>query len=155
MVRARQTATSIHEAHPSVPFIECEDFEEINWGEWEGQPFCELDMTPYFTEWKQGNFDIATPGGESPAHVRVRLERAMKWLLEHVHDKRHVVLVAHGRLIRILLAMLLDHSLATMEQYNHHNTCVNVISCTPSDSVFGYTFTAVSLNETWHLMQYM
>ncbi|RKO95912.1 hypothetical protein CAUPRSCDRAFT_12389 [Caulochytrium protostelioides] len=39
----------------------------------------------------------------------------------------HVAVVAHGRLLRILLSSLVCADLRLMEQFQHHNTCVNVV----------------------------
>lgn len=159
MLRAVQTANQVHSYHLATPLLECNDFEELDWGDWEGQPYEADKFNDYFKQWKEGKLDLATPGGESPLVAQERVKRGLDWLVDQSKGCKNVILVAHGRLIRIILATVLDGMLETMDKYKHKNTCVNVLECVPKkEGASGweeFEFKAISLNETWHLDKFM
>lgn len=64
-------------------------------------------------------------GGESPADCVRRSVPAMERLLDTHHQ--NIVIVAHGRLLRIILAYLTQGTLVNMHSFRHHNTSVNVL----------------------------
>jgi probable phosphoglycerate mutase len=84
-------------------------------------------------------------GGESIRDVQARALQA----IDHVVAReagRTVLVVAHGRYLRILLASILeDHTLSDMHRLGHANTCVNRVEHD------GSRFRATTLNCTAHL----
>ncbi|MEM9846567.1 MAG: histidine phosphatase family protein [Bacteroidota bacterium] len=103
-----------------------EKFPEINemsWGIHEGKERTEAMKSQYrmvTSEWAKGNFDAGLEGGESINDV------AKRCLAFKVHlsqrKEQHVLICAHGRLIRCLMCVLLDLPLAQMENFGHSNT---------------------------------
>jgi probable phosphoglycerate mutase len=146
--RAKETAAVAARPHEPVSKTFLRDLEEISWGVFEGDPPTpERDeaMQAVKERWRAGEYDHAMEGGESIRDVQARALRAM----EHVVAReagRTVLVVAHGRYLRILLASVLeDYSLADMHRLDHANTCVNRVEYRNG------RFRASTLNCTAHL----
>ncbi|KAI9595690.1 histidine phosphatase superfamily [Syncephalis fuscata] len=142
---------------------------EISWGDFDGK--ANQDLSQLMDSWNAGNFDARPPGGESAAEVEKRALPAIHRLLEeHGGHNEHLVIVVHGRLLRILLSSLLDGVLDRMRIYQHRNTCINEIRVyhdptrstprsfvgrqSPSsarEALSDYRFESVYLNDTQHL----
>ena len=146
--RAKQTATVAARPHEPVSKTFLRDLEEISWGIFEGEapsPTRNDAMQAVKDRWRAGEYDHAMQGGESIRDVQARALRA----IEHVVAReagRTVLVVAHGRYLRILLATVLeDYSLADMHRLDHTNTCVNRVEYRKG------RFRAATLNCTAHL----
>lgn len=146
--RAKQTAAVAARPHEPVSKTFLRDLEEISWGIFEGEapsPARDEAMQAVKDRWRAGDYDHAMQGGESIRDVQARALRAM----EHVVTReagRTVLVVAHGRYLRILLASVLeDYTLADMHRLGHANTCVNRIEYQNGG------FRAATLNCTAHL----
>ncbi len=146
--RAAATAEAIRCYHPQVPFYLMKDLEEMGWGTLEGKPYAppyaeQIDYA--YARWQAGEYGYRIPGGESILDVQQRALRALEQILE-AQAGRTVLVVTHGRWLRILLASILPaYGLARMEQLPHTNTAVNQIIYD------GQSFRAVRLNCTAHL----
>ncbi|KAJ3021474.1 hypothetical protein HKX48_008408 [Thoreauomyces humboldtii] len=121
--RARQTARAVHEKHSSVPFIEVPELAEISWGDWEGGVYP--DLRALLGSWEDGDFSAKAPNGESPLDCEKRSVPPIYKLLER--DESNIIVVIHGRLLRIIMSSLFFGSLAHMSEFVHHNTCINVV----------------------------
>ncbi|KAJ3297786.1 hypothetical protein HDU79_002260 [Rhizoclosmatium sp. JEL0117] len=126
--RTAETANYIKQFHPNARTIELKDLVEISWGEWEGLPPTK-GITDLWKAWEDGNFDAASPGGgESPIDVEARAVPAIYNILRQcLPTEQNIAFVLHGRLIRIILASILNHDLSYMNTYHHANTCINVL----------------------------
>jgi len=148
LTRALQTARCVAESCgvPSIPTDP--DLEEMSWGVFEGQPHSE-HLARTFAEMKQrwhvGEHEFAVERGESLLQVQHRGVNAVHRIIDAQAGKR-VLIVAHGRFLRILLASLLDeYGIRRMEELSHTNTGVNYLTHD------GETFAAQYLNCTSHL----
>ena len=129
MRRARQTVAAVAALQPGLDVQYDEDLEEMSWGHLEGEPatgsvldrFAEIKSA-----WRQGHFDRAVEGGESVLEVQQRALRATGRILE-TQAGGAVLVVAHGRFLRVLIASLLeeDYGLQNMHRVKHDNTGVN------------------------------
>ena len=148
MRRAVETADALAEPHPETPRFALEDLEEMSWGAYEGQPATDEVLRAFDAikeKWRAGDFDCAVEGGESVRGVQQRALRALDHIAEK-HEGGTVLVVAHGRFLRILIATLLeDYGLERMHEVKHTNTAVNRLVCC------GDTYTADLLNCTAHL----
>lgn len=148
MQRARQTADILARAHAEVPVRYLKDLEEMAWGVYEGahpSPDRDAAMQAIKKRWRQGAFHERIEGGESILDVQQRALRAVDHILER-EEGRTVLVVTHGRFLRIVLASLLDeYGLERMHELPHSNTAVNQLVCR------GNTFEAQRLNCTAHL----
>ena len=142
--RARETADVIARSHPEARVHVLEDLEEMSWGVCDGSRPGRAVQAAY-ERWRAGDFDHAVQGGESILDVQTRAVRALDTILEREIGKR-VVVVAHGRFLRVLLATVLEEvGLARMEEIKHANTGVNHIVCADG------RYEARLLNCTAHL----
>jgi len=146
--RAKQTADVLATPHEPVTKTYLRDLEEMSWGVFEGDlPSEERNdaMGTIKARWREGQYDRAIEGGESIRDVQDRAHRA----IEHIVSReagRTVLVVTHGRYLRVLLASVLDaYDLGDMHRLDHSNTCVNRVVYA------GGRFRAELLNCTAHL----
>lgn len=124
------------------------DLDEMNWGVHEGQPFrppVSDDIARIKQDWLHGRYDVGPEKGESVREVQNRSVAAIQRIVE-LNSGRAVLVVSHGRMMRILLATLLtDFGLERMEEMNLDNTGVNLLHWEEG------RFHAEVLNSTVHL----
>jgi probable phosphoglycerate mutase len=102
LLRARQTCELA--GFPDVAQLD-PDLREWDYGDYEGLTTAEIrESNPGWNLWRDG-----CPGGESPAEVRERAERALKRLREAGGD---ALVFAHGHILRVLSASWLDMEVA-------------------------------------------
>ncbi len=121
LLRARQTAEIVGGAR-AVPLTIDPDLVEFDWGVWSGRPLdagMEREVAAIRARWRAGDVDAGPEGGESPSAVSRRAGRFLKRL----HEARiaHVLVVAHGRFNRILMATLLARPLSRMDEIRQRN----------------------------------
>jgi broad specificity phosphatase PhoE len=121
--RTHQTVEPFHQLN--IPMEALGGFDEISWGEQEGQVFTPESETAYqqmVKQWNAGHLDVCVPGGETPLEVQIRQQPAMESVLKT--DGNTLLICMHGRAMRILLCWLLNYPLRFMENFPHHNgTC--------------------------------
>ncbi len=90
-------------------------FMELGFGEWEGRTAAELlERDPQLlTRFWQDPVNHAPPGGETLATFRNRIKDAFDEALSR-HEGRHVLLVCHAGVIRLLVSHALDMPLDRM-----------------------------------------
>lgn len=126
--RARQTADILARPHEPLTRTHLHDLSEMDWGVFEGEPPSEERdalMKALKSKWRDGAYDRAVEGGESIRDVQERAQRAIRHILTR-EVGRTVLVVTHGRYLRVLLATILDdYGLEHMQELGHSNTCVN------------------------------
>lgn len=146
--RTRQTAAILAQHHQHTPVQYLADLEEMAWGIYEGEPPSEerdrvLDAMKQ--RWRQGAYDEPIEGGESIRAVQQRALRAVDHITAQEQGS-NVLIVTHGRFLRVVLASILDeYGLSKMHELPHSNTAVNRIEYR------GDRFSADLLNCTAHL----
>ncbi len=128
--RALETAEIVAKQHPAVPVHARFDLEEMSWGDFEGRA-KDKEVLALFeslnAQWQAGDFTKQVPGGESIAQVQSRGIEALRHILGH-HAGETVLVVTHGRFLRVLLASILPgFGLEKMQEIKHLNTGVNRI----------------------------
>ena len=128
--RAIETALVIAAEHGALPVRRLDDLAEMAWGVYEGAPHTpqlRQDFERFRARWRRGEFDFRIEGGESILDVQARGRRAVDTILA-AHPGETVLVVTHGRFLRVLLATLLDdYGLERMEEIPHANTGVNTL----------------------------
>ncbi|HWG89785.1 MAG TPA: histidine phosphatase family protein [Candidatus Thermoplasmatota archaeon] len=145
--RADETAHILAEAL-GLQVRHLPDMVEFNWGIISGKPLnpkSKAIMDQLFRQWAEGNPDFAPPGGESATTAFTRARGALDGVLAE-HKEGSVIVVSHGRLLKIILAGLLDGDFTRMERFRHSNAGVNVLVREAENG-----FKAVKLNDTRHL----
>lgn len=126
--RSQETADIVARPHEPVDRAVLDDLREMSWGVFEGsEPSDERDeaLGAIKQSWRNGAYDRAIEGGESIRDVQTRAVRAVEHMLD-AEAGRTVLVVTHGRYLRVLLASVLnEYGLEHMNNLGHANTCVN------------------------------
>jgi probable phosphoglycerate mutase len=120
---------------------------EISWGKKEGTKIAIDEDTYYYhmlSQWQVGDTSLRIEGGESPDDVTVRMKPAIETILSRA-DEKQVLVCMHGRAMRILLCMLLNYPLKSMDMFEHENLCLYLLDYN------GSFFTVDRYNDTRHL----
>lgn len=129
--------------HESLP-----ELNEISWGNKEGQKITPEEDAYYhwmLRQWQEGETNHKIEGGESPDDVALRQKRAIKLIMSRDNDK-NILVCMHGRAIRILLCLLLNYPLKSMDMFEHTNLCLYLLNQT------GTMFSIEKYNYTGHLV---
>jgi probable phosphoglycerate mutase len=143
--RTHQTVQGFIDA--GLPWEQLSGFDELAWGELEGQTATEDSISAFRTlveQWTSGDYDAKVPGGESPAEVSVRLKEAIDIVTSHT-DEQTVLICMHGRALRLLLCILTNRPLSDMVDFPHQNTTLYRLSYENN------AFTILDFNNTDHL----
>jgi len=120
---------------------------EISWGVREGTRIT-MDENEYYyhmlKEWQRGNTSLRIDAGESPEDVVVRMKPAIDHIMAQTKEQR-VLICMHGRAMRILLCLLLNQPLKSMDMFEHQNLCLYLLDYENA------TFTAELQNDVRHL----
>lgn len=106
-LRCLQVAQEFSAQH-QIPIYIQENFQEMDFGIWDGIPFDKLG-----DEWKnlesfwQAPHNMQPPGGESLIDFAVRIINSWQSLTSHTKPG-HDVIICHGGVIRILIAHILQ-----------------------------------------------
>lgn len=119
----KRTVESVtHFLELGIPHIQLSALDEISWGIYEGKETGYEDKA-FFREltkrWSNGEPDLAIEGGESPAEVALRQQKAIEAIKEVEAD--NILISMHGRAIRIFLTQLLNLPLDEMDRFEHSN----------------------------------
>jgi broad specificity phosphatase PhoE len=87
-----------------LPLQVCPDLREIHFGDWEGRRHSDVmrEEGERLAQFWRDPLTVTPPNGESMAQFRERVVAAMHGLLDE-HRGRHLLLVTHGAVIRLLL----------------------------------------------------
>jgi broad specificity phosphatase PhoE len=96
--RCRETAANLEVACGLAAIVD-PAAEEVDFGDWTGRRFTQLEGDP---RWRSWNFDrdhAAIPGGETMGHVRARVVTMLKEMLV-LHPHGRVAVVTHAEIVR-------------------------------------------------------
>ncbi|MGH3023712.1 MAG: alpha-ribazole phosphatase, partial [Gaiellaceae bacterium] len=106
--RALDTAVAVASPQGLAPVVDDRLF-EIDFGELEGLTFDEIRRrwAALYREWMERPTQVTFPGGESFADLRSRVLSAVARIRER-HEADAVAVVAHGGVVRVVLAEVLE-----------------------------------------------
>jgi len=113
-----------------LPYESLSGLNEICWGNKEGQRITPEEDEYYhwlLEEWRRGNTSLRIVGGESPEDVLTRMLPALEQILSRKNEQT-ILICMHGRAMRILLCHLLGEPLRNMDQFEHANLCLYLLS---------------------------
>ncbi|KAJ2778160.1 hypothetical protein GGI15_004255 [Coemansia interrupta] len=155
--RAKETGAAIISHHPSAPVTHTAALNELDFGDYEGTHVT-AGYNDLVHKWDVEKMaEVKAPGehGESPADCE---RRAMPCLRDIVAEalaggQRNVCVVVHSRLIQIVLASMLDGSLASMGAYKQKKAAVNAVDVLgPAESaMWPYRCVAHGINSVSHM----
>jgi broad specificity phosphatase PhoE len=99
MERARETAA----AFEGIPFHISEELNEINFGDWTGLTFEDLQRRPEWDYFNRNRASATIPGGESLIQVQQRMLRKAEEVRQH-HKGETIAFISHGDPIKALIA---------------------------------------------------
>lgn len=108
-----------------IPHFVRPEIDEIDWGIFEGvEHHPDLQKTYYdiIEDWKTGKLDIKIEGGESAQDLANRLQPFIEELKNT--NEQTILVCTHGRTLRVLICLLLEKSIAQMDEFEHQNTCL-------------------------------
>ncbi len=90
-----------------VPIVKNKNFREMHCGNWQGEKVENLVKSDLYQRWKNHDRNAYPPNGESFLQAQ---ERAVKEIekISSVSDGKTVVIVAHGGVIKVLTAFVLN-----------------------------------------------
>lgn len=107
--RTRQTAEALAE-RLDLPVRMAPELLEIDFGDWTGRTFEELESDPAWRLWNAARSRARAPGGETMAEVQARVVTYIESLRAR-HAGECVVLVSHGDVLRAALLHCLRMSI--------------------------------------------
>lgn len=114
--RAWYTAREIAEPHGIKVQIE-ERLDEIDFGEWAGRSFAELEDDAAWSEWNAARGSARPPGGESMAQAADRAGAALAEAATE-HGNHMIVAVSHCDIIRGVIARSLGLPLDNLLRFD-------------------------------------
>lgn len=145
LLRAQQTVKPF--IQKPLPWFRHRGLNEINWGKQEGIKINDQADNTYLEmveAWRSGQTDYKIEGGESPEDVAERQRPLIPRLLEREQDQ-HMLICMHGRAMRIFLCLLLELELRQMDDFQHSNLGLHLLSYD------GGRFQIERENDTRHL----
>jgi broad specificity phosphatase PhoE len=119
--RTIETASPFIES--GIPHYIYPEFNEIDWGILEGEKPTSKNRQEFrnmLATWSNGDYTTAIEGGETPWQVHERMKQGISRLNEI--NKNPILIVSHGRAMRILLCTILNKPLSVMDSFPHNNT---------------------------------
>lgn len=144
--RANETAKTIAKYH-DLDVKVLTEIKETNFGQWEGLTYVEIDQQfpEVMSGWRTNPKQTRIPGGESLGNVA---ERCLAGLNKIISDNpnQNVLMVAHGGIIRIIVASVLGMDLNDYWKIKQDNVSLNIIEFYNRDRAI-----VCLLNDTCHL----
>lgn len=125
--RTHQTVAPFN--HKNIPIEIIPEFNEINWGIFEGKlPTPENTQTflEILKEWRKGNLDHCIENGESPNQMFKRQSEGLNRILANPNEE-NILICMHGRAMRSFLCLLTNTELNKMDDFEHANVCLYVL----------------------------
>lgn len=104
--RALETAMPLAESK-ALPIRVSAEIDEIDFGDWTGKSFAELEPNPDWRHWNEARSVARIPGGETMQQVQQRVLRA----IETLASPEPVAFVSHGDVIRAAMTKFMGLSL--------------------------------------------
>jgi probable phosphoglycerate mutase len=123
--RAWYTARDIADPHDLKAQI-LDGLEEIDFGEWSGRSFAELEGDDQWQQWNEARSVARCPGGESMGEAVTRAVAAIETVATS-HDEHNVVAVTHCDIIRGIIAHYLGLSLDNILRFDVEPASISTI----------------------------
>jgi probable phosphoglycerate mutase len=103
-----------------------EDLTELEFGEWTGLTFDELEADPRWPAWNESKATLSPPGGESILAMQARMVDAVD-RIRRAHAGGAVAVVSHGDPIKGLLAYHLGMPVDRIDNFDVDHPSVSAI----------------------------
>ena len=122
--RTHQTVAPFKQKNIPVEIVP--EFNEINWGIFEGKlPTPENTQTflEILKRWRNGELDHCIENGETPLAMFERQSKGLNRILENKTEET-ILICMHGRAMRSFLCLLTGTELQKMDNFDHANVCL-------------------------------
>jgi len=122
--RTHQTVAPF--GHKNIPIEIIPEFNEINWGIFEGKlPTPENTQTflQILQRWRNGELDHCIENGETPLAMFERQSKGLSRILEN-ESEQTILICMPGRAMRSFLCLLTGTELHKMDEFDHTNVCL-------------------------------
>jgi len=123
--RAIETAEPLSESL-SLPVTIHEGFSEVDYGEWSGRVFSELENDPQWLFYKTDRTKAQIPGGENILSLQERFVKSMAQV-QREHPLDNIVVVSHQDPIKTAVAYFLGLHLNMFLNFEIGHTSISVI----------------------------
>ena len=134
--RTKETAALVAALH-GLEVIEVNALDEIDFGDWAGKSFRELESDPRWCRWNKARGHAATPGGDTMASVTARASQH----LEADQQQGCIVCVSHCDVIRGIIAHYLGLDFDRLLSFDIDPASVSTIE------LYGGAGRVIALNE--------
>ena len=100
LLRCRETAELLYPLKAAIR----EGLREMDFGEFEGKSYAELNGNPDYQRWIDLEGTIPFPGGEDPMAFRQRSAEAFRSICRELREKERAAVVCHGGTIMAVLS---------------------------------------------------
>lgn len=129
-----------------IKSIPIQEFIDINYGEWEGLTFSEVQnkYREQYALWENKPEKVRFPGGETLEETRERSFKGFKNIIKNNPDKS-ILIIPHRVINKILLCGILGIDNSYFWRIQQDTGCINVIEYTHE------MFILAKMNDTCHL----
>jgi probable phosphoglycerate mutase len=124
--RARETAGPIADRLGLVPEV-AEAITDVEYGEWSGKRFEELDRDPRWSAWNEAKSTYRPPGGETVLDVQHRAVGHVERVVA-AHPEGGAVLVSHCDVIKAVLAYFLGMAIDGIARFEISPASVSIVA---------------------------
>ena len=115
--RACETAAAIAVLRPDLPIQTVPALDELDFGEWSGRAFAELEGDPRWHSWNERRSAAPAPSGESMAAAQQRAWRHVE-ATARSHPGCTLAMVTHCDVIRAVVAQVLGLTLDHVHRFD-------------------------------------
>ncbi len=115
MIRTQQTALPLARLL-NLDIEICEGLNQVNFGDWQGLSFEELDQNPEWQTFQENPATAKIPGGEDGNMVRERVSKAVLALAKQYSDDSIIACYSHGSIIRHTISHFIGLPLDNLNQ---------------------------------------
>jgi broad specificity phosphatase PhoE len=135
VVFANDLATQYHK-----PLQTESALQEMHFGDWDGESIDRIWQTQqaHVERWYSDPIQFPPPNGEAVDIFAARVQACLLSLIQQ-HQGKHVLLVTHGGVMRVLLAHCLSMSLLDLHRFDVPYAClsrIQVITSTNNDEMY-------------------
>lgn len=125
--RAQETADAV--ADRRAPVIIRDDLNEVDFGDWTGRRFDELNQRQDWVAFNRSRSAAPIPGGEWMLEVQARACRALTQI-QRAHADEDVAIVSHADVLRALVAKIIQTPLDRIDQFTIDPASISVLQPT-------------------------
>ncbi len=147
LLRRAYTTAAIVAAPHELDLKALDDLTEIHVGDWQGLYVDEISRKwpEIWQQWKANPSSVTIPGGESLSDVAEHAARVFRRIMRANDGEHSIIIVAHGGIFKIMLALVLGASNDIFWRLEISNASLAVVKITDN------RLQLTSLNDTTHL----